>query len=247
MRTVDDIKKFLAELLKEEQSLVTLSDEGGEILKFGWQYQVWYTKAVKLVELLGRDRLAEFVSHYMTDPKRKRLTADTYSIQDFIRGVGPRPDVITGKVPFDIHTLVAIRLTNQFQILAALDSRIDSVFADVTGHLFAELQDSELQTASTLAKANPRAAGALAGVVLERHLQRVADNHQISLTKRNPTIADLNNPLKAKDIYDVLTWRKIEFLADLRNLCVHQKKTEPTDAQVEELIAGVSAIVKSVF
>jgi hypothetical protein len=246
MRTFDDIKKHLGDLLKEEQSLATLSGEGGEILKFGWQYQVWYTKAVKLVELLGPDRLAEFVSHYMTDPKRKRLTADTYSIQDFIRGIGPRSGV-SDNFPFDIHNMVAIRLLNQLQILAALESRIDSVFADVTGHLFAELQDSELRAASTLAKTNLRAAGALAGVVLERHLQRVADNHQILLTKKSPTIADLNDPLKVKEVYDVPTWRKIQLLADLRNLCVHQKKTEPTDAQVEELIAGVSAIVKSVF
>jgi hypothetical protein len=57
----------------------------------------------------------------------------------------------------------------------------------------------------------------------------------------------LSDPLKAKEVYDVPTWRKIQLLADLRNLCVHQKKTEPTDAQVEELIAGVSVIVKSVF
>ena len=150
MPTVDEIKKHLVDLLKEEQPLVALANgEDTEILKFGSDYQVWYTKAVKLVELLGPDRLAEFVSYYKTDPKRKALTADTYSIQDFIRGIGPAPDAY-GKVRFDIHQMAAILLTNQFQLLAALDSRIDSVLADVTGHLFAELQDSELQTALPL-------------------------------------------------------------------------------------------------
>jgi hypothetical protein len=242
MRTVDDIKKHLKDLLKDKESLLVLTQgKDAEVLKFGSDYQVWYTKALKLVELLGPDRLGEFVSLYKTDPKRKGLNADTFSIQDFVRGIGPAYDT------FNINNLVGVRLLNQFQILAALDSRIDSVFADVTGHLFADLQDSELQTASTLAKTNLRAAGALAGVVLERHLQRVSDNHQVPIAKKNPTIVDLNEPLKAKEVYDLPTFRKIQLLADLRNLCVHQKKTEPTDVQVEELIAGVSAIVKSVF
>jgi hypothetical protein len=242
MRTVDDIKKHLVGLLKEQQPLLMLvQGKDMEIIKFGSAYQLWYTKAVKLVELLGPDRLAEFISYYQTDPKRKSLNVENFSIQDFIRGIGPAANT------FDTNNITALRLLNQFQILAALDSRIDSVFADVTGHLFAELQDSELQTASRLAKENLRAAGAIAGVVLERHLQRVVDNHQLSMTKKNPTIADLNDPLRTKEIYDVSTWRKIQLLADLRNLCVHQKTTEPTNAQVEELIAGVSAIVKSVF
>ena len=243
MRTVDDIKKHLEDLLQEQAPLLEiLLAKDKDIFQFGTAYQVWYTKAVKLVELLGPDRLAEFVSYYKTDPKRKDMTVDTYSIQDYIRRIGPGP----GATQFDTTNLVSIRFFNQFQILAALDSRIDSVFADVTGHLFAELQDSELHAASTLAKVSLRAAGALAGVVLERHLQRVANNHQIPL-KKNPTLAELNDPLKAKDIYDLPTFRKIQLLADLRNLCVHQKKTEPTDTQVEELIVGVSAIVKSVF
>lgn len=242
MRTVDEIKKHLESLLQEQDSLLTLvTGKDLEILKFGSAYQLWYTKALKLVELLGPDRLAEFVSYYKSDPKRKSLTPDTFSIQDFVRAVGPANN------KFDTHNVASIRVFNQFQILSALSSRIDSIFADVTGHFLAELQDSELQTASKLAKTSPRAAGAVAGVVLERHLQRVADNHQIPIAKKNPTVADLNDPLKAKDIYDLPTFRKIQFLADLRNLCVHQKKTEPTDAQVEELIAGVSAIVKSVF
>jgi len=140
-----------------------------------------------------------------------------------------------------------VRVVNQFQILSSLSARIDSIFADVTGHLLAELQDSEVRAASTLAKISPRAAGALAGVVLERHLHRVADNHHVSVKKKTPTIADLNDPLRAKGVYDVPTWRKIQLLADIRNICVHQKGTEPSDAQVAELIAGVSAIVKSVF
>ncbi|MGI9165492.1 MAG: hypothetical protein ACR2G5_03750 [Pyrinomonadaceae bacterium] len=93
---------------------------------------------------------------------------------------------------------------------------------------------------------NLRAAGAVAGVVLEAHLQRIATNHSLRITKKEPTISDLNDPLKAAGVYDIPTWRKIQHLADLRNLCDHKKTREPTDSEVRDLIA-VAAIVKTVF
>jgi hypothetical protein len=41
-----------------------------------------------------------------------------------------------------------------------------------------------------------RAAGAVAGVVLEKHLRQVCDDHKITVAKKNPTIGDLNELLK---------------------------------------------------
>ena len=84
-------------------------------------------------------------------------------------------------------------------------------------------------------------------MVIEGHLQKVAISHNIKLTKKNPTIADLNDPLKAASLIDTPTWRKIGFLADLRNLCTHKKDTEPTKEQVEELIQGAEWLTKNVF
>jgi DNA-binding FrmR family transcriptional regulator len=133
------------------------------------------------------------------------------------------------------------------QILASLASRIDSVLQDVTGHLFSELQDKELEAAQQLIKISPRASGALAGVVLERHLQRTFKNHALTTRKKNPTISDLNDPLKQAGVYGVPVWRKIQLLADIRNMCSHQKDDEPTKEQVKELIEGVNSIVKMVF
>ena len=91
------------------------------------------------------------------------------------------------------------------------------------------------------------AAGALAGVVLERHLAEVCNNHQIPVTKKAPTIFDLNEALKAANVTDVPEWRYIQHLADIRNLCDHNRKAEPTPAQVEDLIAGVAKVIKTLF
>jgi len=248
MQTQDAVKKELDLLVKDIPSLIKLSQEKDKrVLAFNERYQSWYTRSIKLVELLGSDRLSEFVGYYKIDAKRKGLSAGTYCIQDFIMGIGPALDFLSGKKPFDEANLVAIRIFNQSHILEALGSRIDSVLADVTGHLLSEIEDAELEAATKLVRISLRAAGALAGVVLERHLQRVAANHKVLPSKRNPTIADLNDPLKNKGVYGLPTWRKIQRLSDIRNLCSHQKSAEPTEDEVKDLLAGVNAIIKSIF
>lgn len=246
MDAVEAIKKELKELVDAQNELLDLSADTKDTIKFGTKYQHWYSRAYKLVQALAPERLTEFASYYLIDPKRKLSDAGNYVIQDYIKGIGARTNHYD-KPLWDINNLIAIRIINQVQIISSLSSRIDSVLQDVTGHLFAELQDSELSAAAQLKKVSLRAAGALAGVVLERHLQRVAVNHNAAPNKKNPTIADLNDPLKQAGVYDVPTWRKIQLLADIRNICSHQKNVDPTSDQVDELIAGVNSIIKSVF
>jgi hypothetical protein len=110
----------------------------------------------------------------------------------------------------------------------------------------ADLLDSELDEADELAKNKfTRAAGALAGVVLEKHLAQVCDDHAIKVTKKAPGISDFNDLLKAANVIDVTTWRSIQHLGDIRNLCDHSKATEPTVEQVNDLVAGVKKISKT--
>ena len=112
----------------------------------------------------------------------------------------------------------------------------------------ADLFDSELEAASELAKNKFfRAAGAVAGVVLEKHLLQVCDNHAIAPTKKASTIGDLNDRLKSANVVDVPLWRFIQHLGDIRNLCDHSKAAEPTAAQVSDLLAGVAKITKTLF
>ncbi|MFY1911620.1 hypothetical protein ACOTB6_08665 [Achromobacter xylosoxidans] len=101
--------------------------------------------------------------------------------------------------------------------------------------------------AQQLSKVSIRAAGALVGVLIEGHLQKVASAHGLKIAKKNPTIADLNDPLKTALVIDTPTWRKISCLADIRNLCSHKKDAEPTKEQVEEMIQGAEWLTKNVF
>jgi hypothetical protein len=246
LSTATGIKKELSKLLEESISLYKLAADTKDLMEFGAEYQAWYSRAIKLVEALGPERLEEFVGYYRIDSKRRATFYTNYVVQDYINAVGARTDHYDQPL-WDVNNTVQTRIMNQSQILKSLSSRIDSVLQDVTGHLFSELQDKELEAAVSLMKVSLRAAGALAGVVLERHLQRAFLNHGLSTRKKNPTISDLNDPLKQKGVYGVPTWRKIQLLADIRNICSHQKDQEPTKEQVQELIDGVNSIIKSVF
>jgi hypothetical protein len=246
LSTSDEIKAELKSLVGEQDTLIQLAAKTDDLIKFGTTYQAWYSKAIKIVESLAPERLLEFNAYYSIDPKRKQTSFSNYVIQDYIKGVGARTDHYDRPL-WDINNTIQVRVINQMQILASLASRIDSVLQDVTGHLFSELQDKELEAAQQLIKISPRASGALAGVVLERHLQRTFKNHALTTRKKNPTISDLNDPLKQAGVYGVPVWRKIQLLADIRNMCSHQKDDEPTKEQVKELIEGVNSIVKMVF
>ncbi|MBA2929650.1 hypothetical protein G9Q86_13830 [Pseudomonas sp. CCUG 57209] len=235
------IRKELLELASEGYELARkFSKEEAE--DFRGSYQIWYSKSVRAVGALAPDRQAEFKGYYEIDPKRKSFGLATYVIQDFMKGVSP------GSFDTDdSKTRVLTCFINQLTILSSLEARIDSVISNIESELYAELQDGELVIAAQLAKISPRAAGALMGVVIEGHLQKVANAHSIKIAKKHPTIADLNEPLKAAGVIDVAVWRKISFLADLRNLCSHKKDVEPTKEQAEELIQGAEWLTKNIF
>ena len=92
-----------------------------------------------------------------------------------------------------------------------------------------------------------RAAGALAGVVLEGHLAQVCQDRKLTVPKKNPGISDLNEVLKAAGAIDVPEWRFIQHLADIRNLCDHSRNPDPTVEQVTDLIGGVKKVIKTVY
>lgn len=211
---------------------------------FPYFYQIWYTKALKVVASLAPDRVGEFRGYYEPDPKRKILQYGTYVIQDFLRNIVPSTNFYEH---FDSRSVAINCFWNQLTIFNAVLDRLDSALNEIESALYVDLQGSEVATARQLAKVNLRAAGALVGIVIEGHLQKVAAAHAVTVAKKNPTIADLNEPLKAASVIDIPTWRKITYLADLRNLCAHKKDREPTENDIKELIEGAEWVSKNVF
>jgi hypothetical protein len=88
------------------------------------------------------------------------------------------------------------------------------------------------------------AAGAIAGVTLERHLVGLCTSQIPPITLAKPTINPLNAALKDANVYDQTQMRRIQVMADIRNRCDHAVANPPSKEEVWELIEGVRKFIR---
>jgi hypothetical protein len=182
-----------------ERALKKYGNDAKEIRKtipsFKEAYQPWYSESKALVRQLLPDRLSDFVRYYEKPKPRKDITYENYRIEDYLQGLNITRGYEKEKV---VGPDAAIpQFQQQLAILKSVRERFESSLFDIRQLVQADLFDSELEAAEELARKKfMRPAGALAAVVLERHLAQVCDNHAITITKKEPTISELNDALK---------------------------------------------------
>ena len=205
-------------------------------------YQRWYNASLASVKQLLPDRLNDFVSAYHQEVKKEK-TIINYGIEDYILGLSLKTFSAESN-----HGFILSKFKLQYEIVRSLLDRLDSSLFEMRQMVEADFFDSEIEAADMLAKRGFfRSAGALCGVVLEKHLKEVAKSHNLNIPKKMPCINDLNELLKTNAVIDVAQWRHLQYLGDLRNLCDHDKSAEPTKEQVSDLIAGTRKVLKTVF
>lgn len=218
-------------------------DTTSNLPKFSEKYQQWYSEALVCLQQLLPSRVEDFVGYYKPSKQRKEITCENYVISDYLQGL----NVTHGVREIAGPTAAISKCHQQVKIVESLKSRFESTLFDIKTLVQADLFDHELEAANELLKNGfLRAAGIVAGVVLEGHLQAVCIQRQIPL-KKNPQLSDLNETLKGAGVIDIPTWRNIQFLADIRNLCGHKKTQEPSASQIADLINGVKKITKTLF
>lgn len=248
----DDLKKLIKQSdllhlgLLLELKKISDSDlekfNGVQIPKFTSDYEVWYSEACAVIKILLPDRLLDFKCLYRNE-KRKSINYLTYTIADYLL----RVSVSKGSTSIVDGNAALPKYVQQTHILSAAARRLESTLFDITTIVQADLFDDELDAADMLNRQGfHRAAGAIAGVVLEGHLKKVCLSYKMQRKKR-ANISDYNDALKEKEVISVPTWRFIQHLGDLRNICDHPKDVEPSLAVVSDLIQGVRKITKSVF
>jgi hypothetical protein len=264
VRNIDRLREDLKRLLTEADLVITCfnievygldetrkahkKEAAEDLLKklppFGTPYEAWYSECLALIKQLLPDRLQNFRDHFESPKNRKEITYDNYRIQDALKGLR----VTLGTKVIADQKAAAPHLRQQVAILAAAERRFESSLFEIRQLVQADLFDSELGAARELLKNKfLRAAGAIAGVVLEKHLRQVSDDHDLTIQKKNPAIYDLNELLKSNSVVDVPQWRFISMLGDIRNLCDHKKQKDPTEQQVTDLIDGTDKVLKTVF
>lgn len=213
-----------------------------KVPSFKAEYESWYSEAQQVIKQVLPDRFDDFTKLYKND-KRKETDYLTYTISDHLIGLQVTRGYevkVDGKAAFP-------KFEQQMNILKSVQSRFESTLYDLKQILQADLFDNELDTATELLKNGfVRASGAIAGVVLEKHLKEVCKNHKIQI-KKNSNINEYNDLLKNENIIDVPTWRFVQHLGDVRNLCDHSKDREPVKDEVDGLISGVMKITKTLY
>ncbi|WP_316168259.1 MULTISPECIES: hypothetical protein [unclassified Bradyrhizobium] len=212
---------------------------------FNVGYEAWYSESLVFLRQILPDRLTDFKEHFEASKNRKEITYASYRIQDALKGLrvtrGPYDEVVVDDKAALPH------FQQQLAILKAARKRFDSSLFEIRQLVQADLFDSEIESARELLKSKfYRAAGAIAGVVLEKHLRQVCDDHNVKVVKKNPGINDLNQLLKDGGVIDIPQWRHITLLGDIRNLCDHNKQKEPTEAQVTDLVDGADKVLKTI-
>jgi hypothetical protein len=219
-----------------------------EIPKFKNSYQAWYSEAQVCIAQLLPLRLADFTRVYAPDKSRKDISAINYTITDFLSGVrATRNRGSMMEVEIAGPEAAIPVFTQQLEIVKACKQRFESSLFDIRALVQADLYDNELDAANGLNKTGfGRAGGAIAGVALEGHLQEVFHRHQLKLPAK-AMLGGLLEELKKADVIDTPTWRFLQHLADLRNLCDHKMGREPTKDEISELIDGVQKAIKTIF
>lgn len=232
----DELKSQISKRDKEEQEHI-------KKCSFRNNYNSWYNESLSVIKQLMPLRYDDFVSFYK-QPKRKNYNYETYTISDYLIDL-----VCTKGGEYVVEPISIItKFKQQFLILKSIKNRFKSSLFDIKQLVQADMFDSEIDTAKELNKKGfHRAAGAICGVVIEKHLHGVCEARGIAISKKNPAINDYNELLKSNNVIDIPTWRLIQMLGDLRNLCDHNKTEEPTKENINDLIDGTDKIIKTVF
>ena len=131
------------------------------------KYHSRYNESICLIKQLMPDRVEDFKAFYKLE-KRKELSHETYTVSDYLIGLvrkGTFGDYIVST------DSVISKFEQQLEIVKSLKNRFDSSLYEISQLLQADLFDSEILVARELLKKGfVRAAGAITGVILEKHL-----------------------------------------------------------------------------
>ena len=238
--------KEFEESAREKYGEKATPDFLGDLPSFLDEYQAWYSEAKALVRQLLPDRSDDFSGYYEKPKLRKEVTNESYRISDYLQSL----QLIRSRDGKEIvgPSAAIPQFKQQLAIVKAISNRFESSLFDIRQLAQAELFDSELEAAKALVKQGfLRGGGAMAGVVMEKHLAQVCENHKVKLPKKALTIGDFNDALKKAEAIDLPQLRFNQHLGALRNLCDHNKDAAPTKEQVNDLVDGVMKLTKTLF
>jgi hypothetical protein len=204
--------------------------------RFEERYQSWYSRTLPLMKQLALDRYIEFQSFYVVDPRYPWGNRTAYVIQDFFRG----------REEDDADEATARCFRSQLAILKSVSDRLAWSALDSEDQAERGLQLALLETARNLMSVNERAAGVLAGTVLEGYLKRLSATRKLKFRKQVPPLREYIDALHAAKVFDTPVHAQATWLAELDSRSRSEGEA-PTKLQVRDLIDGSRWLIANVF
>ena len=186
-------------------------------------FQIWYSSAYQLVK--------EYVPEQENDFKR-----NYNEVLDFIQLNNSILDTTNNQLIID-------KFENVFEIQSGILLSIPFV-AEIKEFslrkiLTADFMEMEIDQAELLFKSGfERAAGAIAGIALEKHLKTLCDINKVPY-KYKDTIEPLAQALHSAGKIDSTELKKIIYLGGIRNDCAH-----PNDVSKDKIKALIEQVKK---
>jgi hypothetical protein len=203
---------------------------------FEVQYQSWYSRALPLMKQLALDRYAEFQSFYVMDPRYPWGKTSAYVIQDYFRG----------RESDDAGEETTRCFKTQLAILKSVSDRLAWAELDTADQVERGLRLSFLATARKLMDVDARAAGALAGAVLEGYLKKLTTKHKLRFRKQSPLLKEYIDRLHETKILNIRVHAQATWSAEIATRS-RAKGEAPTKLQVRDLIDGTHWLITNVF
>src|SRR5262245_57153408 len=149
----------------------------------------------------------------------------------------------SGEMIPSVRLTFVAHFSQQLRILNAVRDGLEYVLADMHGTLYSDVENHILAAVYTLSQHDHRrAAGALAGVLLEIHLAHVAARYRVAMGVKSPDITMLNAALKHGGIYDGEIWHSIQRLGALRDDWVDAARRDPTEDELTAFLHEVQTV-----
>ncbi len=189
------------------------------------KYQAWFAASSVLIRDYLPQQEDEFVSSY---------NAILSYLQFDIKTWEPKNEVYVNQF-VDLFVI-------QRGIVMAVPGVVEMSELELRGLISGDLIDDELDEADHLFESKHfRAAGAVAGVAIERFLKTMCETSTPPVQyKKKDTINPLAVALYKAGRLDKIMLTKIQHLASIRNKCDHAE--DVSDKEVEELIREVRAL-----
>lgn len=256
-REIDDLEKLACEIeelgtnLIERAPLVYEPDPPGVVSAFphnNWGTLSHELKTIQREAVRKYQRFQSAGLHFVKEfvPEKETEFCESYEAKEYrdLEGIMDYLQFRRGQYSREKKEIIE-QFINRFEIQRSILTAIPYIAKikeiKLREIISADFVDREIEEAELLfKKGHHRAAGALAGVALERHLKTLCDKYQIDYQKKD-TIEPLVEKLYNKSKIEISQMKNIQYLASIRDKCDHPAEVEKSE--IKELIERVKKFV----